>query len=66
MTYKKTEGSLIKKILHEKVGDISEDINNPIFTGTGKGTSIEYLDWDKASFTPSVGVRVCFTGVRGY
>ncbi len=65
MTYKKTEGSLIKKILHEKVGDISEDINNPIFTGTGKGTSIEYLDWDKASFTSSVGVRVCFTGVRG-
>jgi hypothetical protein len=65
ITYKKTEGSLIKKILHEKVGDISEDINNPIFNGTGKGTSIEYLDWDSALFSSSVGVRVCFTGVRG-
>jgi hypothetical protein len=65
MTYKKTKGSLIKKILHEKVGDISEDINNPIFNGTGKGSSIEYLDWDNALFSSSVGVRVCFTGVRG-
>lgn len=65
MTYKKSDGSLIKKVLHEKVGDIAEDINNPIFPGTGIGTSIEYLDWDKALFSSSVGVRVCFTGIRG-
>lgn len=58
LEYKKTDGSLIKQVLHEKVGDISEDINNPVFTGNS--SSIEYLDWQDSS----VGIRVCFTGMR--
>lgn len=63
MMYKTGDGSKVKKVLYEKVGDISDNNDNPALIGNA--SSIRYQDMNQILFqNEPVNVQVCFTGKK--